>query len=276
MRLLLDCGMLRIRNEKPKHVFLLTETRPIFVGGREHTAVAAQKQFSGILGVIWMSSNSAFANTSTFSFPREVTNNVYQHRYADRNRNVAVYASHATRPGDGFYEHAQQVGAAIADAGMGVVTGGGCGSMRATAEGASSHGGHTVGMAMDFIGEAPSDDVHREFYKFKNFEERLDGFEKRSALTASVPGGMGTMMEITKKLTELSTDKTKLSSQKQMVLFDRNNIFANFKQYLQDNLVANGLMKQSQLDMIKVVDENHVQDGVTMLQSGNRFTSASA
>lgn len=197
----------------------------------------------------------------------------HQQRYPNRYQNVAVYGSHATRPGDGYYEHAQRVGAALATSNMGVVTGGGGGSMRAAAEGAVSRGGHTIGMAMSFVGEQPSTDVHREMYHFSNFSDRLDkGFERRSALTAAVPGGIGTLMEITKKVTELSTDKTVLPAQKQVVLFDRNNIFRNFKQYLQDNMVANGLMSQESLDMLKIVDETQIESGIRQLQANGQFT----
>ncbi len=215
---------------------------------------------------------SALQNSATAFYAQSPANAWYQRRFPDRYNNVAVYASHATQPGDGFFEHAQQVGAALGEARLGVVTGGGDGSMRAAAQGALSRGGHTIGMAMDFIGETGSPDVHREFYKFSNFNDRLKGFDERSALTAAVPGGIGTLMEITKKLTELSTHKTDQPAQKQIVLFDKNNIYRNFKRFLQDNLVANGLMSPEALDMLKVVDENHIGEGVGLLRGNGQFT----
>ncbi len=214
--------------------------------------------------------SSAQPDTSSLMAQRARTNPWFQQHY-DRFNNVAVYASSRTQPGDGFYEHAQKVGQALADAGMGVGTGGGGGSMKAVAEGAVSRGGHTLGFAMPFIGESPSPEVHREMYMYDNFSDRLDnGFERRTAMTAAVPGGIGTLMELTKKMTELHTDKSPYTCQKQIVLFDKNGIYRNFIRYMRENLVANGMMDPKVLDMVKVVD--NVDEGVRYLKNNPHCT----
>lgn len=185
-----------------------------------------------------------------------IANQWYEHRFP-RENNVAVYAAHASNPGDGFYEHAQSVGRAIASADMGVVTGGGPGGMRAVAEGAGSVGGHAAGMCMDFPGETPSLDVHPEAYHFDNFSDRIDkGFNRRAAFHAAVPGGIGTLHEVFKAVDE----------NQPVVMFDKDHVFANLKQYIQDNMVRRGFVRQSQLDQMIVVDEDHIQDGVDILK----------
>jgi len=159
----------------------------------------------------------------------------------------------------------------LARSGFNVATGGGNGSMRAVAEGACAMGGHTIGMSMDLPNEKPSTDVHRECYHFDTFSDRLDkGFEERTAMTAAVPGGIGTLMELTKKATELETGKCVKPSQNQIVLFDKGGIFQEWKNFLANSLVSRGLMSRHTLDLFKVV--NNIDEGVRLLQQNRQYS----
>ncbi len=189
-----------------------------------------------------------------------------------RRNTVSVYGSARTKPGDGYYEHAQKVGEAMAKAGLNVVTGGGPGAMRAIAEGAFRFPVNVLGMAMSFIGEEHSRDVHKVMRHFNNFFDRLDNFESEAALTACVPGGIGSLMELTNIATKLDTGNTPYPLQKLMVLFDRNHMFRDLKQHLQDNFVKKGFMSQRVLDMMVVVGENEIEKGVALLKANKEFT----
>ncbi len=193
-----------------------------------------------------------------------------------RKNTVSVYGSARTKPGDGYYEHAQKVGEAMAKAGLSVVTGGGPGAMRAVAEGAFRFPVNVLGMAMSFIGEEHSQDVHKVMRHFNNFFDRLDNFESEAALTACVPGGIGSLMELTNIATKLDTGNTPYPLQKQMILFDRNNMFRDLKQHLQENFVKKGFMSQRVLDMMVVVNENEIDKGVALLKANKEFTKALA
>ncbi|MBY0403935.1 MAG: LOG family protein, partial [Cyanobacteria bacterium] len=187
---------------------------------------------------------------------------------------VSVYGSARTKPGDGYYEHAQKVAKALGKAGISVITGGGPGSMRAVAEGVLKLPVRSLGLAMSFIGEKTSEDVHKRMMHFDNFFNRMSTFEKEGALTASVPGGIGTLMELTNIATKLSTGNTPWSLQKQIVLFDKNDVFKDFVNHLQKNFVDKGLMSQSAVNFFKVFDEDHIDEGVALLKSYQSFTEA--
>lgn len=191
-----------------------------------------------------------------------------------RLKRVSVYGSAQTKPGDGFYEHAQTVGKALGRAGFDVVTGGGPGSMRAIAEGASGEGASTTGLAMAFIGEEHSKDVHAVMRHFDNFFSRMRAFEQEAAKTASVPGGIGTMMELTSIATKLDTKKVDDLMDDSIVLFDYKNVFKNWKTTLQNNFVKYGLMSQRAVDRFKIFDEHHIEDGIAFLKTNKNFTLA--
>ncbi len=180
-----------------------------------------------------------------------------------REKTVAVYGGASIPEGSKLYGYCEKVGKALAEAGLGVLTGGGPGAMKAVAQSAQKHGGYTIGAAMPFIGETPYPGNH-EYYEFDTFSDRIDiGYETKAALTAAVPGGMGTYQEITKKAVELYLDKTLYPSQKQIVLFEYQDFWKKFIQHLKDGPVAYGMMNPRFLDLFKVVDD--INAGVALL-----------
>jgi uncharacterized protein (TIGR00730 family) len=188
---------------------------------------------------------------------------------------VSVYGSASTRPGDGFFEHAEKVGQALGNAGFHVVTGGGPASMRQVAAGALAQQSPTTGLAMDFIGEEPSADVHSQMLYFTDFFKRMSTFESTAAKTAAVPGGIGTLMELTSILTKLVTGHVSDTMHDAVVLFDYKDVFKNWKQNLADNFVKHGLMSADVLDRMVIFDEHHIEEGVRFLKNHPALVHAS-
>lgn len=181
-----------------------------------------------------------------------------------REQTVAVYGGNSVKKGTPYYEFSEKVGEALAEAGLGVLTGGGEGAMAALTHGANRKGGYTIGVGMPFIGEEPCNACD-EFEMHEDFSSRIDdGYERHAALSASVPGGVGTLMEIFKKLCEIYTDKTHFASQKQIVLFDLNGYWENLIQYLKAVPVAQGLMGKTGLGMLKIAKT--IPEGIAMLK----------
>jgi uncharacterized protein (TIGR00725 family) len=59
---------------------------------------------------------------------------------------IAVFGASGSRPGDGHYEAALRCGLLLAEAGLGVATGGYAGTMEAVSLGAKEAGGHVLGV----------------------------------------------------------------------------------------------------------------------------------
>tara|TARA_B100001971_G_C18197366_1_gene542343 strand:- start:352 stop:945 length:594 start_codon:yes stop_codon:yes gene_type:complete len=113
-------------------------------------------------------------------------------------RKLAIYCGAATPPDSRYIELAREVGALLAQRGIGVVYGGGrLGLMGALAQGALAEGGEVIGVI-------PHAMVEREFanhdctqlitvdtmhQRKQHFTDLADGF-------ITLPGGMGTMDEL--------------------------------------------------------------------------------
>lgn len=114
---------------------------------------------------------------------------------------VAVYGSSATRPGDTHYDEAVAVGAALAQAGFAVMTGGYAGIMEAASRGASEAGGHVIGVTTDVIERlrggnlTPNQWVVDEI-RHPTLRERLMHLILNADAYVIMPGGLGTLNEL--------------------------------------------------------------------------------
>jgi uncharacterized protein (TIGR00730 family) len=136
---------------------------------------------------------------------REIT--VGFQKLADVGSAVCVFGSARTAPGDAEYELARQVGYAIGEAGLTVITGGGPGTMEAANRGAREAGGLSVGLNIELPAEQglnPYVDIGIEFRYF--FVRKLM-FVRYSDAFVCFPGGFGTLDETFEALTLIQTEK---------------------------------------------------------------------
>jgi uncharacterized protein (TIGR00725 family) len=107
---------------------------------------------------------------------------------------VAVFGSGADRPED--VERARALGAALGRAGYGVINGGYGGTMSASAAGARSGGGPTVGVTCAEFGRAGPNPHLDEVIEAGILTERLGHLIRRAAGYVVLPGGNGTLAEL--------------------------------------------------------------------------------
>jgi len=113
---------------------------------------------------------------------------------------VAVYGSATPKPGQADYEAARRLGMLLAQAGYVVMTGGYGGTMEAVSRGAAEVGGHTIGVTCAEIERyrplGPNPWV-REVVPTATLLDRLRTLTERSMAAVALPGGVGTLLEIT-------------------------------------------------------------------------------
>jgi len=118
-------------------------------------------------------------------------------------RNICVYCGSSTGDDPVYAEAAEALGAAIARAGIGLVFGGGsCGLMGVVANTALAHGGKVTGIIPGFLDEreiALPTVSELQVVPDMHTRKRLM-FEKSDAFVA-LPGGVGTLEELTEQLT---------------------------------------------------------------------------
>ena|SRR5687767_9250685 len=113
---------------------------------------------------------------------------------------IAVYGSARPLSGDPMYEESVQVGKALAAAGYTVMTGGYDGVMAGISQGAHEAGGHVIGVTvrqLELIGERIVNRWVKEEIKYETLRERLYHLAFHPDGYVVMPGGVGTVQEVT-------------------------------------------------------------------------------
>lgn len=122
---------------------------------------------------------------------------------------ISVFGSARTKPDNKYYQIGVEVSELLAEAGYGVITGGGPGIMEAGNKGAQQGGGKSVGLNIDL----PFEQNHNPFIdpehnlEFDYFFVRKVMFVKYAQGFVVLPGGFGTMDELFEALTLIQTKK---------------------------------------------------------------------
>jgi uncharacterized protein (TIGR00730 family) len=113
--------------------------------------------------------------------------------------NITVFGGAQPKEGSTGYEEARELGKLLAEGGHTVLTGGYMGTMEAVSRGASEAGGHVIGVTCIDIEEwrssSPNQWVKEERRKQSLFE-RLQGLIEGCDAAIALPGGAGTLTEI--------------------------------------------------------------------------------
>ena len=113
---------------------------------------------------------------------------------------VSVFGSSAPQPGSLDFEQAKVVGRLLAKAGFAVATGGYGGTMTAVSLGASEAGGHVIGVASARIERYRGAGLNqwvKEAHNYESLAERLLHLVTDNVGMIALPGGIGTISEVT-------------------------------------------------------------------------------
>jgi uncharacterized protein (TIGR00730 family) len=122
---------------------------------------------------------------------------------------ISVFGSARTKSDHKYYELAAEVSKKLAQAGYGIISGGGPGIMEAANKGAQEGGGRSVGLNIDL----PFEQNHNPYIdqehnlEFDYFFVRKVIFVKYSQGFVVLPGGFGTLDEAFEALTLIQTKK---------------------------------------------------------------------
>lgn len=122
---------------------------------------------------------------------------------------ISVFGSARTAPDNKYYNLGVEISELLAEAGYGVITGGGPGIMEAGNKGAQKGGGKSVGLNIDL----PFEQNHNPFidpehnFEFDYFFVRKVMFVKYAQGFVVLPGGFGTLDEMFEAMTLIQTKK---------------------------------------------------------------------
>ena len=122
---------------------------------------------------------------------------------------ISIFGSARTKEENKYYQLSVEIGKKLAEAGYGVITGGGPGIMEAGNRGAFEGGGKSVGLNI----ELPFEQFHNKYIdrdhnlNFDYFFVRKVMFLKYAQGFVVLPGGFGTLDELFEALTLIQTKK---------------------------------------------------------------------
>lgn len=170
---------------------------------------------------------------------------------AELGRAVSVFGSARTPEGSPEYEAGVKIGRALAEAGFGVITGGGPGAMEAANRGAVEAGGVSVGLGIELPYEQGLNPYVDIGVNFRYFFVRKTMFVKYAQGFVVLPGGLGTLDECFEALTLVQTKKV---TQFPIVLFG-SSYWGGLVDWLENTLIAQGKASQQDLELFHLTDD---------------------
>lgn len=165
---------------------------------------------------------------------------------------VSIFGSARTKPGEPYYELAVDVAQKVAEAGYGIITGGGPGIMEAGNKGANQAGGTSVGLNIDLPFEQhdnPYIDGDKNL-DFDYFFVRKVMFVKYSQGFVVMPGGFGTLDELFEAITLIQTNKIHTFP----IILVGTSFWSGLFEWIKDIMLKEGNISPKDLDLIKLVD----------------------
>jgi uncharacterized protein (TIGR00730 family) len=183
-------------------------------------------------------------------------------------RAVSVFGSARTPQDSPHYASGVAIGAALAEAGYAVITGGGPGTMEAANRGASEAGGLSVGLGIELPFEQELNEWVDVGIAFRYFFVRKTMFVKYAQAFVILPGGFGTLDELFEALTLVQTRKV---TRFPVVLFG-SEYWSGLVDWLKTTMVPAATIRDTDLDLFTVTDD--VDEVVRIVQEAEAAQKA--
>lgn len=163
---------------------------------------------------------------------------------------VSIFGSARVDENNPYYQLASEIGELLSNNGYSVVTGGGPGIMEGGNRGAFKGKGTSVGLNIVLPHEECKNAYQDISLRFRHFFTRKVMFVKYASAYVCLPGGYGTLDEIAEILALIQTGKTKRIP----VVLVSSKFWSGLIDWFKDKLVNEGMIKEEDLDLFKVVD----------------------
>lgn len=165
---------------------------------------------------------------------------------------VSIFGSARTKEDNPYYELAVEISKSIAEAGYGIITGGGPGIMEAGNRGAHLAGGTSVGLNIDLPFEQHDNPYidNDKSLDFDYFFVRKVMFVKYSQGFVVMPGGFGTLDELFEAITLIQTHKI----EKFPIILVGSTFWSGLFDWIRSTMLQFGNISPEDLNLIHIVD----------------------
>jgi uncharacterized protein (TIGR00730 family) len=163
---------------------------------------------------------------------------------------VTIYGSSRLRADDKLYAETEEIAYRLGKLGFSIVTGGGPGVMEAANKGAQKAGVTSVGLNISLPEEQVANTYATKSITFNHFFTRKVMLVKYAVAFVIMPGGLGTLDELTEVLTLMQTHKIRPFP---VVLFS-SEFWQGFLDWLRSTVLSRKYIDEDDFDLLRVVD----------------------
>ncbi len=172
-------------------------------------------------------------------------------RLAELRPAVSIFGSARILPTDPYYATCVDIARRLSDEGFAVISGGGPGIMEAANKGAFEGRSPSVGLNIELPREQGRNTWQDISLSFRHFFARKVAFVKYADAYVVMPGGFGTLDEMTEVLTLMQTGK----SRRIPVILVGTSFWQGLLEWLRNQMVKNGMINESDMNLLQIIDE---------------------
>jgi len=174
---------------------------------------------------------------------------------------VTIYGSARLTADKPLYAATEEIARRLGLLGFSIITGGGPGVMEAANKGAAAANVKSVGLNIELPEEQVCNIYANMQIKFSHFFIRKVMLVKYASAFVIMPGGLGTMDELTEVLTLMQTHKIRPFP---VILFG-SEYWGGFLDWLRNTVLTRGFISQEDFNLLRVCD--HPDEIVALVES---------
>jgi len=161
---------------------------------------------------------------------------------------VSIYGSARIAEGDELYQKTEEIARRLGEMGFSIITGGGPGVMEAANKGAADAHAKSIGLNIMLPEEQPSNRYTPRSLTFNPFFIRKVMLVKYASAFVIMPGGLGTLDELTEVLTLMQTYKIKPFP---VILYD-GRFWRGFLEWLRHESLKKGYISEEDFNLLRI------------------------
>jgi uncharacterized protein (TIGR00730 family) len=164
---------------------------------------------------------------------------------------VSMFGSARIGDGHPYYEVTRDIARRLSDAGFAVISGGGPGLMEAANKGAFAGRSPAIGLNILLPKEQQGNAYQDLSVNFRYFFARKMMFVRFASAYVVLPGGFGTVDELSECLTLVQTGK----SRRIPIILCGSRFWKGLIDWMRDRLVGEGMIAADDMSLMQVIDE---------------------
>ena len=164
---------------------------------------------------------------------------------------VTIYGSARLKDTDPLYAEVEEIAYRLGQMGFAIITGGGGGVMEAANKGAAKAGAISIGLNIQLPEEQCANSYATQTIKFHHFFVRKVMLVKYATAFVIIPGGLGTMDELTEVLTLMQTHKIVPFP----VVLYKSEYWKGWLDWMKGTVLQRGFISEKDLHLLMISDD---------------------